>query len=618
MAESKVNIWLWQGIFNLSPSEFIPQQSAQDANNWISLDNKIELTRGRFLIGAEETANWFVQWEWFWVKVDWTTVHYRKINTKIQYLNGTVWTDVVTGLTAGAEYTFSRYSSLAGTFLYATWLDGIYKVHTANPWNFASMFDSTKNFKGKSIISTGRMLMWDLPNDKTGLYGSFIDAQNSTVYTTVTGEATTSLTGTLAFKAWGAMRTCFGIILTITAGGQVFTDNYNGILTGSLWGTGTINYMTGAYTLSASGVGTVNYQWEMTNNKGVTDFSKSATRLAGEWFTFRQDEWGDAIQSVTIHDSIIYSIKKRSVYALNLTNTDTNATNNVFRKDIGVAYWRSTVTTGSGIVFMNTGNVEKPELTILTPNAIGDNLMPVTLAKQFDFSLYTWDACAMATFWEFIVFSAKSFGADNNDTLFLYNYRRKTIDVLSYAAKTILDINGLLFIGDTTTDNVYQIFTGFDDDDQTITNYWVSGDELFWTQRLKKQKRLRIKWLIQPSQSLQVYLSSDEGTFVQVGTILGTGTYVSQGNSFTIGENGIGTSIIGGEATNEPWYLYFAELQFSLGKFRKRAIKLVATGIGYVSVELYSDEKVSFYENKIPSQYRSKQGVSLNWLNTNQ
>ena len=63
------------------------------------------------------------------------------------------------------------------------------------------MFDSTKNFKGKSIISTGRMLMWDLPNDKTGLYGSFIDAQNSTVYTTVTGEATTSLAGTLAFKA---------------------------------------------------------------------------------------------------------------------------------------------------------------------------------------------------------------------------------------------------------------------------------------------------------------------------------------------------------------------------------------------------------------------------------
>ena len=68
------------------------------------------------------------------------------------------------------------------------------------------MYDSTKNFKGKSIISTGRMVMWDVTagtvqKDATGLYGSYIDAQNSTVYTTVTGEATTSLTGTLAFKA---------------------------------------------------------------------------------------------------------------------------------------------------------------------------------------------------------------------------------------------------------------------------------------------------------------------------------------------------------------------------------------------------------------------------------
>lgn len=97
-----------------------------------------------------------------------------------------MWTDTVTGLTDGAEYTFARYQSLAGTFVYATGSDGIYKICTANPGNYASMYDSTKNFKGKSIITTGRMLMWDLPNDKTGLYGSRIDAQDSTVYTTVT------------------------------------------------------------------------------------------------------------------------------------------------------------------------------------------------------------------------------------------------------------------------------------------------------------------------------------------------------------------------------------------------------------------------------------------------
>ena len=72
------------------------------------------------------------------------------------------------------------------------------------------MYDSTKNFKGKSIITTGRMLMWDLPNDKTGLYGSRIDPQNSTVYTTVSGEVIAdTATGTLAFKAGDAKRTCF-------------------------------------------------------------------------------------------------------------------------------------------------------------------------------------------------------------------------------------------------------------------------------------------------------------------------------------------------------------------------------------------------------------------------
>ena len=69
---------------------------------------------------------------------------------------------MVTGLTDSAEYTFSRYQSLAGTFVYATGADGIYKIHTANPGNYASMYDSTKNFKGKSIITTGRMLMWDV------------------------------------------------------------------------------------------------------------------------------------------------------------------------------------------------------------------------------------------------------------------------------------------------------------------------------------------------------------------------------------------------------------------------------------------------------------------------
>lgn len=128
---------------------------------------------------------------------------------------------------------------------------------------------------------------------------------------------------------------------------------------------------------------------------------------------------------------------------------------------------------------MNTANLDKPQLTILTPNQLGDNLIPVTIANQFDFSKYTWTACAMTTFGEYIVFSGASFNKSTNDTVFLYNYRRKTLDVIPYAMKTCQDINGELFIGDATTDNVYQIFSGFDDDGQTIQNFWISGDEMF-------------------------------------------------------------------------------------------------------------------------------------------
>lgn len=82
------------------------------------------------------------------------------------------------------------------------------------------------------MIATARMVMWDLANDKTGLYGSFIDEAN---YTTVSAEVIAdTATGTLAFKGGGSTRTCFGVVITDTSSGEVFTDNYNGVLTGSL------------------------------------------------------------------------------------------------------------------------------------------------------------------------------------------------------------------------------------------------------------------------------------------------------------------------------------------------------------------------------------------------
>ena len=101
--------------------------------------------------------------------------------------------------------------------------------------------------------------------------------------------------------------------------------------------------------------------------------------------------------------------------------------------------------------------------------------------------------CSMETFGEFIIFSGRTSESSTNNKLFLYNFRRGTVDILPYFAKTLLQIEGRMYIGDTTTENVYEIFTGFDDDELNIENYWISGDDLFGTNRLKKVKRFRIK-----------------------------------------------------------------------------------------------------------------------------
>jgi len=303
------------------------------------------------------------------------------------------------------------------------------------------MYDSTKNFKGYALIDKGRALLWNRDTDKTGLYGSWIDTQKAVsggtgVYTAVTGEATASLSGTLTFKAGGATRNCFAVAITITASGEAYTDNYLGVLTGSLGGTGTINYISGAYTLSNAGVGTAAYQHENSNTRGVTDFSHTAIRVAGEGFQFPQDEGGDAILSVLIGADGYYSIKKQSAYRLLINDTDTNATNEIYRKELGLQSFRGAISTGGGIIFMNTANQEKPEMTILKKNLTGDAVIPEILFPQFKFANYLYDDCTVDTYERYILVACKTLEATNNDTILLCDLTNKTVDITSFAGRT--------------------------------------------------------------------------------------------------------------------------------------------------------------------------------------
>ena len=608
-----------KGTHNLISDELIPSDAASDSLGWLTKDGKIELMYGRQLQGAEGAAG-KVWEEHVGYKVNGTTVRFRKIWTgstgKVQYLNGTTWTDVITGL-ANEYATFSNYSSLAGNFVYiSSPTDGPFKIVTANPGSYSDVYNSAKTFKGWSIIDKGRMFLWGRKQDPTGLYGSYIDGQDSTVYTAVSAEATAGTSGTLAFKAGGARRTCFGVAITITSGGQVYSDNYDGTLTGSAGGTGTINYTTGAWTVSAGGAGTADYQWEDSSLKGVTDFSKTAIRLAGEGFVVRQDQGGDPIRVVIPLEGSYFSMKATSVYKFTLDAEDLNPTNEIFRTDVGIKNITSAVGTSVGIVYMDTANPTRPVMTILQRNQIGDNFTTIPLFPHFRFSDYNFDSLVLETWDKYVIASCRLDSANNN-RLLLGDMVEKTIDVAPYGGSAFAKDGGFLYMGDPVSQTSYELFTGFDDMGLSLPNYWISAGDRYGTDVLKKTKRYRFKGAIAPDQSVGVYLSLDSDSYVLIGTILGSGEYVDYTSSYAIGTVLIGSGTLGGDDTI-PVYRFIMEIKVRSFKFRKRNLKFVANGIGYVALETVTDFDIWQFPDKLPAKYRSKQNVATAGTPTDQ
>lgn len=609
----QVNIFK-SGSHTLFDDEQIPKDASSGSLNWLTRDGRIELIRGRELLGnSGSTGAIYAQHVGY--KINGTAVHFRKAGTKIQYLNGSTWTDVITGLTETADYTFNNYQSLAGSFVYIFGVDGIYKICTANPASYSSLYDATKNYKGFALIDKGRTILWNNPKDPTGFYYSWIDNQRAVsgatgVYTSVSSEAITDVSsGTLAFKAGGSTRTCFAVQITDTSSGEVFTDDYNGVLTGSLGSTGTINYTTGAFTISGqSGAGTANYQWENSNLRGITDFTYSATRVAGEGSFLRQDLNGTPIKTVIALDGQYFSIKTDSCYQVNLNADDVTISNTVFRTDIGVSTLRSAIGTSQGIMFLNSINQTEPKLQILQRNPLGDNFDVKTLFQHFKFEDYQFDDVCLDTWDRYVLVACKN-GADANDTLILCDPLANTVDPTYYGARCFSKVEGLLYAGDSITLNTYQLFSGFDDLTLPIENYWDSNGEKYGSDVLKKTKRYRFKGKIDAGQEIEVYISYDNENFNQIGVILGTGDYVDYSDSETIGTNMLGVQTVGGSGSVEV-FGFLLEIKVHSTKFRKRKFRFKAVNIGYCSIEQITDFDIWTYQDKLPSKYRIKQNVN--------
>ena len=167
--------------------------------------------------------------------------------------------------------------------------------------------------------------------------------------------------------------------------------------------------------------------------------------------------------------------------------------------------------------------------------------------------------------------------------MYVRNTVSKVWDKLNYFASVLGEYNGSLIAGDSISDNVYTLFSGYDEDGDIITNYWTSSDLNLGTDNLKNCRRMVLDGLIVPDQDLKVSLSYDGGVFTEIKTIEGDGSYVDLGTNTYIGAPTIGSKVVGGGGATTA-HPYRIDFPINSGNFTFVRVKIEAQDVGFVSV----------------------------------
>jgi hypothetical protein len=608
------------GTVNSLEAQSIKDGAASTSLNWQTKGDKIELRRGYRVLGTDAGVG-IVTGIRVGRKQDGTEVLFKTYGRKILYFDDTTqdWiengSNVLPAAADGEEMSLEAYNSLSGAWVFVSSKNSsIYKIATANPGSITDLVMT--NHRGRIRIKTGRMYLWDRLDtnkgkDETGLYRSYIDKDEVSDFTAISAEAIGSsgsltYTGTLAFKAGGAKRTCFLVRFTDTS--ETFHDDKNGVLVGSAGGTGTINYTTGAYSITfaiaAVGSVTADYYWEDTTAAGIADFSFSATRTAGQGFVLRQDDGGGKFQALASYGESDYCFHEKKAWRFSMSNDDLTATNLIYRDRVGIPNWRAAAEAGEGVYYMDDTDSNDPKFRILTFDSNSAQVVPVPISDNMDLSDFRFDKGATIVFGDWILFACRTSNSVANNRVLVYDRQLRSLDTLEYNVSCFEIYNGALVAGDSLTNNVFELFSGFDDNESNIDNEWEGNLTTLQMEELKKCKRLRLQGEIGPDQSYAVLLSLDNGAFVEVGTVTGTGSYVDRTTAALVGNEVIGKEVVGGGGSGVVAYNYFCELPVRLDKFYQAKIRFEATGLGYISVSGYTFFKILPMGQRMPRQYR--------------
>lgn len=603
ISEFKIDVY-GKGVVNTIEDTLIDKGAASASSNFVTLLDRIELVGGRKLLGAEETSNTEVLGIGRITKVDGEEIIFRKIGTKLQYLNNTtlLWVDIKTDLIAGEKMYFANSSTPAGRQIWMCGQDGLFKIYPSSPLSYIDLTHTTKNYKGQILIDKSRMICWGMKEDPTGVRFSKVDKDSN--YTLVTTEEITdNTTGKKHYTGVLAHTQCFGVVFK-DGSAQTLTDDKNGLLGGS--GTGTINYATGAYVLDfTSNTATpviATYLWEDSLHNGLADFGYSSPRAAGEGNVQRMDSIGTKTLQVINFNNTYYTIQDRGCWQTTISTDDLTWSTILYRENIGSPSDRSGSVTANGIVFVDTYTKEKPELRILEFNQLGDKIIPTLLSDGFDMSKYTFDAdTAMGKKGDWIFIACKKESSENN-TILIYNLKQKSFDPVSYPVSCFSELNGKVIAGDSTSSNVYELFTGFDDLDYTIEGSWEGKKHNQGTDLLKKFKKFRIKGYLDKGQGFAIYMSYDNDTYSLIGTVVGTGPYIDYSKSTLVGEDEVGEGVVGlGDSSLANYFE--TEIKVKTPKYERVKTLIVPIGIGYMSILEQKFSDIRLKSSKIPKKY---------------
>lgn len=584
-----------------------------DSLNWLTgkFKDNIALRRGYARLGnTEVTDSGKITGLGVAVRYDGVRVPFCSHGRKVKYYNSTtedfveVGSDMLPSGADGEDVWFEPYQSLAGSFMYlGSPNSSIYKVPAANPGSAVDQAVASHRFGvfhiGQNRSFAGQRKGTTAGNeDKTGLYLSYIDKDELFDYTQVSGEAygtgdgsEKTFASTLA--AISAPKTAMYVTVTDTV--ETFIDDRNGNMVGNLGGTGTVNYATGAVsvTFATAPAGaqaiTAGYYHETATSTGILDYSDGAN---GQGKSFRQDDGGGNFMAIFNINTIEYCFHLLRTWQFTATLDDTQSTNLPYR-NVGIPYPRAAKQTPEGIIFADLSNPNEPKfrrMEVLQGTNI-QTIEPLPISDALDLTPYGFDYCVAFRWGDYEIFTVaeKVLGTANtfNTKMFVRNIVSKVWDLFNYYGSCFAEYNGTLIAGDSVSNNVYTLFSGYDEDGDIIENYWTSSDLNLGTEHIKNCRRMVIPGLIQKDQSFEVQISYDGGAFTTVQTISGDGAYVDQGINTYIGAPTIGSKTIGGGGSDTA-HPFEIDFPINSDRFKNVRIRFEALRIGYLQINEFT------------------------------